>query len=405
MPPCTEIGVHVIGMDADCTKFQHPFMRAPFDYLIVGAGLFGAVFARIAAESGRRSLIVDRRPHIAGNCFSENVRGVEVHRYGPHIFHTNDEWVWSFVNRFANFHHYIHRCAVRHQHRLLSFPINLLTFHQLWGVTTPAEVEARLERERIPCDQPRSCEDWILSQVGRELYETFFHGYTAKQWNRDPSQLPAAIVRRIPIRLTYDDRYFGDRFQGIPVGGYTRLFENMLDHDLIRVETNVDFFAERDRLTRDASRLVYTGCIDEFFDHRFGRLEYRSLRFENEIVAGDYQGTAIVNYTERSVPFTRITEHKHFEGRSALPHSVITREYPADYREGAIPYYPVRDEANMARYERYRRLAAESNVIFGGRLGTYQYYDMHQVVAQARAVAADALGEPINGFAFTWKAA
>ena len=405
MPPCTEIGVPVIGMDADCTKFQHPFMRAPFDYLIVGAGLFGAVFARIAAESGRRSLIVDRRPHIAGNCFSENVRGVEVHRYGPHIFHTNDEGVWSFVNRFADFHHYIHRCAVRHQHRLLSFPINLLTFHQLWGVTTPAEVEERLERERIPCDQPRSCEEWILSQVGRELYETFFHGYTAKQWNRDPSQLPASIVRRIPIRLTYDDRYFGDRFQGIPVGGYTRLFENMLDHDLIRIETNVDFFAERDRLTRDASRLVYTGCIDEFFDHRFGRLEYRSLRFENEIVAGDYQGSAIVNYTERSVPFTRITEHKHFEGRSALPHSVITREYPADYREGATPYYPVRDELNTARYERYRRLAADSNVIFGGRLGTFQYYDMHQVVAQAMAVASDAIGGPIDGRASARNAA
>lgn len=380
-------------------------MHAFFDYVVIGAGLFGAVFARLAAEAGRRSLIVDRRPHIAGNCYSENVRGVEVHRYGPHIFHTNDAGVWEFVNRFADFHPYIHRCAVRHGNRLLSFPINLLTFHQLWGVTTPAEIEARLQRERIPCDQPRSCEEWILSQVGPELYETFFQGYTAKQWNRDPSLLPASIVRRIPIRLTYDDRYFSDRFQGIPVGGYTRLFENMLDHDLIRVETGVDFFAERDRLAGMASRMVYTGCIDEFFDHRFGRLEYRSLRFEDELVAGDHQGTAIVNYTERSVPFTRITEHKHFEGKASLEHSVITREYPADYREGATPYYPVRDAMNMARYERYRQLASTSNVIFGGRLGSYQYYDMHQVVGQAMAVAAEEVARPMTGRASVGKAA
>ena len=241
--------------------------------------------------------------------------------------------------------------------------------------------------------------------MGRDIYETFFHGYTAKQWNRDPSLLPASIVRRIPIRLTYDDRYFSDRFQGIPIGGYTRLFENMLDHDLIRVETGVDFFTERRPIARAAHRMVYTGCIDEFFDHRFGRLEYRSLRFEDEIVAGDHQGTAIVNYTERSVPFTRITEHKHFEGRASLPHSVITREYPADYHEGATPYYPVRDERNTARYERYRRLADASNVIFGGRLGTYQYYDMHQVVAQAMAVAADEVGRSVPARTSARKAA
>jgi UDP-galactopyranose mutase len=380
-------------------------MHAPCEYVIVGAGLFGSVFARLAAEAGRRCLVVDRRPHVAGNCFSENVRGIEVHRHGPHIFHTNDERVWGFVTRFADFHPYVHRCAVRHGDRLLSFPINLLTFHQLWGVTTPAEVEARLERERIPCARPGSCEEWILSQVGREIYETFFRGYTAKQWNRDPAHLPASIVRRIPIRLTYDDRYFADRFQGVPVGGYTRMFENLLDHDLIRVETGVDFLAERSRLARVAPRIVYTGCIDEFFDHRFGRLDYRSLRFEHEIVSGDHQGMAIVNYTEREVPHTRITEHKHFEGRAALPHSVITREYPADYGEGATPYYPVRDERNTARYERYRKLAVASGVIFGGRLGTYQYYDMHQVVAQAMAVAAEEFGPAVQGAAIVRRAA
>lgn len=368
-------------------------MRTTFDYVIVGAGMFGAVFARLAAEAGRRSLVVDRRPHVAGNCHTERVRGIEVHRYGPHIFHTNDERVWGFLNRFASFHPYVHRCAVRHGQRLLSFPVNLLTFHQLWGLTTPAEIEARLERERIPCPQPRTCEEWILSQVGAELYETFFRGYTAKQWNRDPSLLPASIVRRIPIRLTYDDRYFSDRFQGIPVGGYTAMFEAMLDHELIRVETGVDFFAERRQLERCGGRLVYTGCIDEFFDHRFGRLDYRSLRFEEEIVTGDFQGAAIVNYTEQSVPFTRIVEHKHFEGRAALPESVITREYPAEYAAGATPFYPVRDEVNVARYERYRRLADEANVRFGGRLGSYQYFDMHQVVAQAMAAVADELGQ------------
>lgn len=369
-------------------------MHTAFDYVIVGAGMFGAVFARLAAEAGRRSLVVDRRPHIAGNCHSKQILGIEVHRYGPHIFHTNDERVWAFLNRFASFHPYVHRCAVRHGRRLLSFPVNLLTFHQLWGVTTPAEIEARLERERIPCTQPRSCEEWILSQVGRELYETFFRGYTAKQWNRDPSLLPASIVRRIPIRLTYDDRYFNDRFQGIPVGGYTRMFGNMLDHDLIRVETGVDFFAERLNLERCGRRLVYTGCIDEFFDHRFGRLEYRSLRFEHEVVTGDFQGNAIVNYTEQEVPFTRIVEHKHFEGRGTLPHSVITREYPADYTATATPFYPVRDEANTARYEQYRRLADASQVRFGGRLGSFQYFDMHQVAAQAMAAVAEELGRP-----------
>jgi UDP-galactopyranose mutase len=380
-------------------------MHPPFDYVVVGAGLFGAVFSRLAAEAGRRSLVVDRRSHVAGNCFTENVRGIEVHRHGPHIFHTNDERVWEFVNRFGEFHAYVHRCAVRHGNRLLSFPVNLLTFHQLWGVTTPAEVEARLARERIPCDRPRSCEDWILAQVGRELYETFFRGYTAKQWNRDPSLLPASIVRRIPIRLNYDDRYFCDRFQGIPVGGYTRLVENMLDHDLIRVETGVDGLAERRRLAGMASRMVYTGCIDEFFDHRFGRLEYRSLRFEEEVVTGDHQGTAVVNYTERDVPFTRITEHKHFAGLASLPHSVITREYPADYHEGATPYYPIRDEPNMARFERYRQLATASNVIFGGRLGTYHYYDMHQVVAQAMTIAATEVGRPATGGTLVRRAA
>jgi UDP-galactopyranose mutase len=363
-----------------------------FDYVIVGCGLFGAVFGRLVAEAGRRVLIVDRRDHIGGNCYTREVEGIHVHEYGPHIFHTSNARVWNFVNRFTTFHRYTHRTVVNYRGKLFSFPINLMTCHQLWGVTTPAEAAARIERERIPCESPRNCEEWMLSQVGRELYETFIQGYTAKQWNRDPKELPASIVRRIPIRLTYNDRYFDDLYEGIPVGGYTRMFENLLDHRLISIETGVDYFAHAQELRSSCETLVFTGKIDEFFDYRYGRLEYRSLRFEHEIVDGDFQGNAIVNYTDRAVPYTRITEHKHFEGKAGTPRSVITREYPQDDGESRTPFYPIRDEANSALYERYRELGEQERVIFGGRLATYQYYDMHQVIAQAMTVAERELG-------------
>jgi UDP-galactopyranose mutase len=360
-----------------------------FDYLVVGCGMFGAVFARAVAEHGARVMLIDKRSHIGGNCYSEQIEGINVHRYGPHIFHTNNERVWQFVNRFAKFNHFRLRTPVNFRGRLFSFPINLMTLHQLWGVTSPDEAERKLAGVRVPCANPRNLEQWILSQVGQEIYETFIRGYTTKQWGRDPRELPAAIVHRLPIRLTYNDRYFDDLFEGIPIGGYTRLFENLLDHDNIRFETGVDYFQEREWVRQKASTLVYTGKIDEFFDYRFGRLEYRSLRFENRVLDGDFQGSAIVNYTAAEVPYTRITEHKHFELLSS-PRTVITYEYPDAYDETKIPCYPVRDEQNVARYERYRELAKLTNIIFGGRLGTYMYYDMHQVVAQALTLAKNA---------------
>jgi UDP-galactopyranose mutase len=357
-----------------------------YDYLVVGGGMFGAVFARQAAECGQRVCVIDKRQHIAGNCYSEQIAGVEVHRYGPHIFHTDNERVWEFVNRFATFNNYVHHGRVLHGGRMFSFPINLLTLAQLWGVVTPAEAEQKLAAARIPCEHPRNLRDWILSQVGEELYEIFVRGYTTKQWGRDPADLPPSIIRRIPIRQTYDDRYFADRFQGIPIGGYTRMFENMLDHELIDVQIGVDYFENARELEASAAKTVYTGKIDEYFDYRFGELEYRSLRFENEVLSGDFQGAAIVNHTEAGTPFTRITEHKHFEFQTS-DKTVITREYPASCDRSAVPYYPIRDAANSALYEQYRAEAQRTGLLLGGRLATYQYYDMHQVVAQALTLA------------------
>jgi UDP-galactopyranose mutase len=359
---------------------------AQYDYRVVGCGMFGAVFARRAAECGRRVLVIDKRDHVAGNCYSERIAGVEVHRYGPHIFHTDDERVWNFLNRFARFNHYSHHGRVHFRGRTFSFPINLMTLSQLWGVHTPAEAERKLRAVRVPCDRPRSLRDWILSQVGEELYETFVRGYTTKQWGRDPADLPPSIIRRIPIRQTYDDRYFADRFQGIPIGGYTRMFQNMLDHESIEVLLGVDYFEHSFELKPAAAKIVYTGKIDEFFDYCHGELEYRSLRFENEVLEGDFQGAAIMNYTDAAVPYTRITEHKHFEFQASAS-TVITREYPAPCDRRQVPYYPIRDAANSALYERYRADAQRDSLLLGGRLATYQYYDMHQVVAQALSLA------------------
>jgi len=362
-------------------------MSPALDYVIVGAGLFGSVFARCVADAGKRVLLVDRRPHIGGNCHSKQVDNVEVHCYGPHIFHASNREVWQFVNRFAEFNHYRHRGVVRQADRLYSFPINLTTLHQLWGVTTPDEARRRLEAVREPSPQAANLEQWIVGQVGRELYEIFVRGYTTKQWGRDPSELPASIIRRIPIRLTWNDNYFDDPYQGIPKDGYTRMFENMLDHPGIRREVDVDFFENRRELLAEGGQLVYSGKIDEYFDYRFGELEYRSLRFETTRTTGDFQGTAIVNYADASVPFTRIVEHKHF-ALTENDTTVITREYPQKHERGREAFYPIRDDRNTHIYQQYRQLAEQTEVLFGGRLGSYQYYDMHQVIAQAMKVAA-----------------
>ncbi len=362
-------------------------MRAwkPFDFLVVGAGLYGSVFARSAAERGRRCLVIDQRPHIGGNCYSERIAGIHVHQYGPHTFHTNDAAVWRWVNRFARFNHFRLHPKVSYRGRIFSFPINLLTMQQVFGIASPEEARQKLDAVRIACANPRNLEDWALAQLGPELYEIFIHGYTTKQWGRDPRDLPPSILRRIPIRLTYNDRHHDDRFEGVPIGGYTRMFENMLDHDNIEVELGVNYFGNRRALEGIAGRVVYTGKIDEYFDYRFGELEYRSLRFEHEIRAGDFQGCVQVNYTEREVPWTRIVEHKHFEFLTT-PNTVITREYPLAHAEGNLPFYPIRDEPNTDHFARYwQEATAVPNVLFGGRLARYQYLDMHMVVAQALA--------------------
>ncbi|MBV9850462.1 MAG: UDP-galactopyranose mutase [Armatimonadetes bacterium] len=371
-----------------------------YDFLVVGAGLAGATFARAAAEAGRRVLVMERRGHVAGNCHTPEREGILVHQHGPHLFHTSSRAVWEWVTRFAAFVPYRHRALSRVGDRLYSFPINLLTLYQLWGVTTPAEAAARLAQERIPCERPRNLEEWALSQVGREIYETFFAGYTAKQWGRDPADLPASLVRRLPVRLTHDDSYFPDRdvYQGVPAGGYTAMVEAMLDAPGVEVQLSVDFLEERSRAEALAGQVVYTGSLDSLGGHRQGYLGYRSLRFEHTVLEGDFQGAGQVNYPARDVPWTRITEHKHLgqssAGRGGVSgeRTVITREYPQSYDGDNEPYYPLADAENRARAARYRADAEAQGYLLLGRLARYQYMDMDVVVGQSLAVASRLLG-------------
>jgi UDP-galactopyranose mutase len=354
-----------------------------YDYLIVGAGMFGATFAREMMDVGKTVLILDKREHIGGNCYTEDREGVDVHVYGPHIFHTNDKKIWQFVNRFAEFNQYINKPKVNFRGKIYSFPINLMTLYQLWGVTTPKEAKKKLDEVRIPCENPQNLEEWILSQVGREVYETFIKGYTMKQWKRHPSELPASIIKRLPIRLIFEENYFFDKYQGIPIGGYTNMINRMLKGADVRV--GIDYLEDREAWNSLADRIVFTGKIDEFFGYQFGYLEYRSLKFDHEVHDGDYQGNAVVNYTDYEVPYTRIVEHKHFQPQTAadIKKTVITKEYPQDWTPEKVPYYPVNDKKNGDTFKKYSVLARNSNIIFGGRLAEYRYYDMHQVVGSA----------------------
>lgn len=355
-----------------------------YDYLIVGAGLFGSVFAHEARRKAMSVLVMDKRSHIGGNCYSENKGGIDVHMYGPHIFHTSDDKIWKFINQFTSFNSFTYRPKVNFGGRMFSFPINMMTLHQLWGVNTPDEARRKLDEVRVPCENPRNLEEWILSQVGHEVYQTFIHGYTKKQWMRDPKDLPASIIKRLPIRLTFDDNYFNDVYQGIPRNGYTEIFRNLLQGcDMALGE---DFFADRPKWEKVAKRIVFTGKIDEYFDYCHGELEYRSLRFEHNVRVGDQQGNAVINYTEADVPWTRITEHKHFtpERLEKLTSSIYTKEFPIEWNRDETPYYPIGDDRNVETYRKYREIADQTpNVLFGGRLSEYKYYDMHQVIGSA----------------------
>jgi len=364
-----------------------------YDYLIVGAGLFGAVFAREAADRGKKVLVIDKRPHIAGNIYTEKTEGINVHRYGAHIFHTNLKDVWDYVNRFAQFNRFTNSPVANYKGELYSLPFNMYTFNRMWGVVTPQQAAEKIEEQRAQIKgEPQNLEEQAISLVGRDIYEKLIKGYTEKQWGRDCRELPAFIIKRLPVRLTFDNNYFNALYQGIPIGGYTKMVENMLEG--IEVRLNTDYLENRTELNAIADKILYTGAIDAYFDFKLGNLEYRSVRFENELLdIPNFQGNAAVNYTDRETPWTRIIEHKWFEfgkdedGRD-LPKTVISREYSSEWKPGDEPYYPVNDERNTKLYADYRALAdREENVIFGGRLGEYKYYDMDAVIASALSCA------------------
>ncbi len=372
---------------------------AQYDYLIVGAGLFGAVFAHEARQAGKKVLVIDRRNHIGGNVYTEDWGGIPVHRYGAHIFHTDDEEVWRYVQQFARFNRFTNAPLAKYGNELYHLPFNMNTFYQMWGVVTPAEARAVIdEQKKEITGEPRNLEEQAISLVGRDVYTKLIKGYTEKQWGRECKDLPAFIIRRLPVRFVYDNNYFNDRFQGIPAGGYTLLVQRMLEG--AEVLLNTDFEAVRGLDLADT--VVYTGPIDAYYGYRFGELAYRSLRFETEDLQGvnDYQGNAVINYTEAEVPYTRLIEHKHFAYDQPevmnQHHTVISREYPMDWKQGLEPYYPVNDDANHQLFARYQALAdSEQNVIFGGRLGQYRYYDMDDTIRAALDCARDTLNKNV----------
>ncbi|HCO62574.1 MAG TPA: UDP-galactopyranose mutase [Clostridiales bacterium] len=371
----------------------------PYDYLVVGAGLYGAIFAREAKRAGKSVLVVDKRPNIGGNVYTYPLEGIQVHQYGAHIFHTNNQRVWDYITQFATFNRFTNAPVANYHGKLYSLPFNMYTFNQMWGVVTPQQAEEKIEQQRREAGitQPKNLEEQAISLVGTDIYETLIRGYTEKQWGRPCTELPAFIIKRLPVRLTFDNNYFNALYQGIPVGGYTQMVANLLDGIEVRLE--VDYLTHREELDALAEKVVYTGPIDAYFGYRLGALEYRSVRFETEVLdTPNFQGNAAVNYTDRETPWTRIIEHKWFEfGKDAqgndLPRTVISREYSSEWKPGDEPYYPVNDEKNSALYAQYKALAdQEPRVLFGGRLGEYRYYDMDAVIASALDRCQEELG-------------
>ena len=373
-----------------------------YDFLIVGSGLFGSVLAYRLRRAGKRCLVIDKRPHIGGNIYTENIQGINVHKYGAHIFHTSNKEVWDFVNALVPFNRYTNSpVALAPDGRLYNLPFNMNTFYQMWNVTTPAEAQAKIEEQRAGyvaelqrrgISEPRNLEEQAISLIGRDIYEKLIKGYTEKQWGRKCTELPSFIIKRLPVRFVYDNNYFNDTYQGIPIGGYTTFVEKLLDG--VEVRLNTDYFAARSELDALAERVIYTGEIDRYFDYCFGHLEYRTVRFETELLDGvsNYQGNAVVNYTDAKIPYTRIIEHKHFESSGATvneqQYTIISREYSTEWNPGDEPYYPVNDARNSDLYAKYQQLAeAQTHVIFGGRLAEYKYYDMNHVIANALAKA------------------
>ena len=356
-----------------------------YDYLIVGAGLFGSIFAYEATKRGKKVLVIDKRSHIGGNIYTENVNGINVHKYGAHIFHTSNKDVWNYIQQFAEFNRYTNSPIARYKDELYNLPFNMNTFNKMWNVKTPSEAAAIIEEQKKEIKgEPQNLEEQAISLVGRDIYEKLIKGYTQKQWGHKCTELPAFIIKRLPVRFVYDNNYFNDKYQGIPIGGYTQIIKKMLTG--IDVKLDLDYFAEREHLNNLAKKILFTGMIDEFYDYRFGELEYRTLRFETEdLPIENYQGNAVVNYTEYEIPYTRIIEHKHFEfGCQSENHTIITKEYPTTWQHGDEPYYPINDKKNNALFAKYKALAdTEPNVIFGGRLGMYKYFDMHHVIAEA----------------------
>jgi len=372
-----------------------------YDYLIVGAGLFGSIFAYEATKSNKKCLVIDKRDHIGGNVYTESLEGINVHKYGAHIFHTSDKEVWDYMNSFVEFNRYTNSPVAKYKDELYNLPFNMNTFHALWGVKTPDEAKRVIEEQKAEAisklngREPKNLEEQAIVLAGKDIYEKLVKGYTEKQWGKKALDLPPFIIRRLPVRFTYDNNYFNDKYQGIPEGGYTKIIEKMLEGVECRLSEN--FFDNKDEYINLAEKIVFTGMLDEFYDYRFGELEYRSLRFETETLDMDnYQGNAVVNYTEYEIPYTRIIEHKHFE-YGCQEKTVITREYPANWKKGDEPYYPMNDEKNNTLFAKYKELAdKEENVIFGGRLGEYKYYDMHQVVKRALEVCERELNNEIK---------